>query len=88
MTLTEIAQIYTDLVRVDDEIPASEFHAKDEVSALRSKYHQMLMDKFSEEGIEFIDRFDAMRIAFDIIKKNQDLNAVRETPTQFREIGT
>ena len=69
MTLIEIARIYTDLVKVDDEIPASEHIAKDEVNALRTKYHQILMDKFREEGVEFSDRFDAMKKAFDLIKK-------------------
>ncbi len=68
MTLVEIAQIYTELVKVDNEIPESELVAKDEINALRTKYHQMLMDKLREEGIEFSDRFDAMNIAFDLVK--------------------
>ena len=45
MTLIEIARIYTDLVQVDGQIPAGECLAKDEVGALRTKYHQMFMDK-------------------------------------------
>lgn len=67
MTVVEIARIYTDLVNLDDQIPESEHIAKDEVSTLRSRYHQLLMDKFQEEGIEFLDRFDAMRKAFEIV---------------------
>jgi hypothetical protein len=69
MTLIEIAQIYTELVAVDNAIPESEFNAKDEVTSLRSRYHQMFMDKLREEGIEFGDRFEAMNIAFEIVKK-------------------
>ena len=69
MTLVEIARIYTDLVNLDNEIPAGEHIAKDEVGALRSKYHQILMDKLRKEGIEFSDRFEAMNIAFELVKK-------------------
>lgn len=68
MTLLEIAQIYTDLVKVDNQIPESEPLGKEEISVLRSKYHQILMDRFREEGIEFSDRFDAMHKAFELIK--------------------
>ena len=68
MTVAEIARIYTDLVGLDDQIPEGEHIAKDEISALRTKYHQMLMDKFQEEGIEYADRFDAMNKAFELVK--------------------
>jgi hypothetical protein len=68
MTLVEIARIYTDLVKADDRIPETEHNAKDEVGALRTKFHQMLMDKLREEGIEFNDRFEAMNMAFEIAK--------------------
>ena len=66
--LIEIARIYTDLVKVDNEIPESEVIAKDEINALRTKYHQILMDKMQEEGVEYSDRFDAMNKAFELVK--------------------
>ena len=69
MKLLEIAQIYTDLVHADDEIPDNEYRAKDIIRALRTKYHNILMDQMQIEGVEFIDRFDATRLAFDIVKK-------------------
>ena len=69
MTLMEIAHIYTDLVNADNEIPDSEYRAKDLISALRTKYHDLLMEQMRVEGIEFVDRFDATRIAFDLTKK-------------------
>ncbi len=68
MTLVEIAQIYTDLVKAERDIPPSEQHAKDQSNALRTKYHQILMDKMKEEGISFSDRFDAAHKAFEFIR--------------------
>ncbi|MBS1259511.1 MAG: hypothetical protein MAG551_02583 [Candidatus Scalindua arabica] len=71
MSLQEIAQIYTDLVNAEKEIPEEEFHAKDQISALRTKYHNILMDIMREEGVEFYDRFDATRKAFELIQKQE-----------------
>ncbi|OGW84742.1 MAG: hypothetical protein A3C35_01245 [Omnitrophica bacterium RIFCSPHIGHO2_02_FULL_46_11] len=71
MTLVEIAQIYTDLVRLDDQTPTEEYQTKDRINALRTKYHQMLMDKMREESIYFSDRFDATQKAFEIIHKEK-----------------
>jgi hypothetical protein len=68
MTLLEIAQIYADLVLTENQVPDHEHVSKEEINALRSKYHQIFMDKLREEGIEFTDRFEAMNIAFEIIK--------------------
>ena len=51
MTLQEIAQIYTDLVNADSEIPDCEYRAKDLISTLRTKYHNMLMEQMQTEGI-------------------------------------
>lgn len=71
MTLLEIAQIYTDLVETENQIPPDEHVSKEEINVLRSKYHQLLMDKLREEGIEFSDRFEAMNIAFEIINSSR-----------------
>lgn len=73
MSLVEIAQIYTDLVMAEREIPEEEYRAKDQINALRTKYHEMLMTKMREEGITFSDRFDAMNQAFDLIKENNKM---------------
>jgi hypothetical protein len=88
MTLIEIARIYTDLVNTDNEIPESEHIATDEVATLRSKYHQLLMDKLREEGVEFSDRFEAMHIAFDLVKREP--SALAPSPTWFetKKTGT
>ena len=71
MSLLEIAHVYTDLVNLEKEIPEEEFRAKEEVGILRSKYHQILMDKMRQEKVEFFDRFDATRIAFDLAKEEK-----------------
>ena len=71
MTLLEIAQIYTDLVKLEKEIPSQEFQAKDHANALRAKYHELLMAKMKQEGIDFSDRFDAMNKAFELIQKEK-----------------
>ncbi len=78
MTLLEIAQIYTDLVSLDNQIPEDEHVSKDEIGALRSKYHQLLMDRLREDGVQFYDRFDAMNIAFELIKAPSHL--LKPTP--------
>lgn len=69
MNLIEIAQIYTDLVKLEREIPAQEYQAKDRISALRTKYHEILMAKMREEHVEFTDRFDAMNKAFELVRE-------------------
>ncbi len=71
MSLIEIAQIYTDLVKLDREISEQEHQAKDQVNAMRTKYHEILMAKMREEGIGFSDRFDAMNKAFELIQKEK-----------------
>ena len=69
MTLIEIEKIYMDLVQAENKIPEEEYHAKDQINALRTKYHQRLMEKMRQERIPFSDRFDAMNKAFELIQK-------------------
>jgi len=71
VTLIEIAQIYTDLVTAEKQIPDEEYHAKDQVNVLRTKYHQLFMERMKQEGIPFSDRFDAMNKAFELIQKER-----------------
>lgn len=68
MTLRDIAEIYTDLVTTEEGIPEEEYRAKEELHALRTKYHELLMEKMREENVDFADRFDATRKAFEILK--------------------
>ncbi len=71
MKLIEIAQIYTDLVSLEREIPEQEYQAKDLMNALRTKYHELLMVKMREDGIDFSDRFDATHKAFEMLNKEK-----------------
>ncbi|MBI4212086.1 MAG: hypothetical protein HY540_05550 [Deltaproteobacteria bacterium] len=68
MNLREIAEIYTDLVKAEEEIPNEEYRAKEELNALRTKYHEIFMAKMREENVEFSDRFDATRKAFELVR--------------------
>ena len=67
MSLIEIAQIYTDLVKLERKIPEEEYRAKEQINALRTKYHELLMEKMRDEGMSFSDRFDAANKAFQLI---------------------
>ncbi len=69
MNLIELAQIYTDLVKLEREIPEQEHHAKDQINVLRTKYHELLMAKMKQAGVPFSDRFDAANKAFELIRK-------------------
>ena len=71
MTTIEIARIYTDLVKAEREIPEKEHQAKEKVNALRTKYHELLMEKMREERIDFSDRFDAAAKAFDLVREEE-----------------
>ena len=71
MNLIEIAEIYTDLVQLEKEIPDQEYQAKDRINALRTKYHEILMAKMREEHVEFSDRFDAANKAFELVRKEK-----------------
>ena len=73
MNLVEIAKIYTDLVKTEREIPEEEYRAKDQINALRTKYHEILMAKMKEDGIDFSDRFDATNKAFQLVQ-SESLN--------------
>ncbi len=70
MNLIEIAKIYTDLVRLEREIPEQEYQAKDLANALRSQYHEILMAKMREEHMDFADRFEAANKAFELVKNS------------------
>jgi hypothetical protein len=70
MNLQEIAQIYTDLVTAEEQIPEEEHHAKEAVNALRTKYHEILMERFRAEKVDFSDRFEATHKAFELIRQS------------------
>ena len=44
MTLREAAQIYVDLVHLEESLVPDQYQARQEVNALRSKYHDLFAD--------------------------------------------
>jgi len=67
MTPREIAQIYVDLVRLEETLGPDQYQAREEVTLLRSKYHDLLTDIFRQSGIACVDRFEATRKAFELV---------------------
>ena len=67
MTPREIAQVYVDLVRLEEALAPDQWQARQEVTALRSKYHDLLADIFRQAGIVCADRFEAARKAFELV---------------------
>ena len=67
MTLHEAAQVYVDLVRLEESLAPDQWQAREEVSMLRSKYHDLFTQALREAGIVCADRFEATRRAFELI---------------------
>lgn len=67
MTHREIAQIYVDLVRLEESLGPDQYQAREEVTLLRSKYHDLLTDVFRHAGISCADRLEATRKAFELV---------------------
>ena len=68
MKLNEAACIYVDLVRLEESLAPDQHQARQEVSALRSKYHDLLADVMRVAGISFADRFEVNRYAFELAR--------------------
>ncbi len=68
MKLNEAAWIYVDLVRLEESLASDQHQARQEVSALRSKYHDLLADAMRVAGISFADRFEVNRYAFELTR--------------------
>lgn len=66
MTLKEAAQIYVDLVRLEESLAPDQPQAKEEVTMLRSKYHDLFTEALRAAGIECADRFEAAQRAFEL----------------------
>ncbi len=69
MTPLEAARIYVDLVRLEESLPQDEWQARQEVTMLRSKYHDLLSDALQKAGIICADRFEATRRAFELVEE-------------------
>ena len=67
MTPQEAAQVYVDLVRLEESLAPDQWQAREEVTRLRSKYHDLLSEVFRNAGIPCADRFEATRRAFELV---------------------
>ena len=67
MTPREIAHMYVDLVRLEESLAPDQWQAREEVTRLRSTYHDLLSETFRLADIPFTDRFEATRKAFELI---------------------
>jgi hypothetical protein len=64
MNLKEAAEIYVELIKLEEKADPSDQAIREELSVLRSKYHEIFMDLLRKANIEFSDRFEATDIAF------------------------
>lgn len=67
MTPLEAAQMYVDLVHLEESLAPDQWQAREEVTALRSKYHDLLASTFRAAGISCADRFEVARRAFELV---------------------
>ena len=67
MTPQEAAQVYVDLVRLEQSLAPDQYQAREEVNILRSKYHDLFSEVLRRAGIRCEDRFEATRRAFEIL---------------------
>ena len=70
MTLREAAQIYVDLVRLEESLAPDQWQAKEEVTILRSKYHDLFTQALRASGVNCTDRFEATRRAFELVMES------------------
>ena len=69
MTLKEAAQIYVDLVYLEESLGPDQHQAREEVAMLRSKYHDLFAEAPREAGILCADRFEVASRAFSLIQE-------------------
>ena len=67
MTLKEAAQIYVDLIHLEESLAPDQHQARQEVSVLRSKYHDFFTEALRAAGIPCADRFEATSRAFELV---------------------
>lgn len=71
MTLKEAAQVYVDLIRLEESLAPDQHQARQEVSALRSKYHDLFTEALRAAGISCADRFEATSRAFELLSEER-----------------
>ena len=70
MTPREAARIYVDLIRLEESLPEEEWQARQEVTMLRSRYHDLFSEVLRQSGVICADRFEATRKAFELVEED------------------
>ena len=71
MTLKEAAQVYVAIIRLEESLAPDQHQARQEVSALRSKYHDLFTEVLRAAGISCADRFEATTRAFELVSEER-----------------
>lgn len=83
MTLKEAAQIYVDLVRLEESLAPDQHQARQEISALRSKYHDLFAEALRNAGMACADCFEATSRAFKLVSIEHFSTVARELAEQL-----
>lgn len=73
MTLQEAAQIYIDLIHLEQSFGPDQEQARQEAGYLRSKYHDLFTDLLRASGVGCADRFEATQRAFKLVSSHPQL---------------
>lgn len=87
MTLKEAAQIYVDLIHLEESLAPDQHQAKQEVTALRSKYHDLFTQVLRSEGIACVDRFEATSRAMELVGFYNFLEVAKDLSAQLAPIS-
>ena len=69
MTLKDLAQMYVDLIHLEESLAPDQHQARQEVSAVRSKYHDLFTQALRDAGVPCADRFEATSHAFELVSE-------------------
>ena len=77
MALKETAQMYVDLIHLEESLAPDQQQARQEVSALRSKYHDLFTQALRAAGTHCADRFEATQRAFELLASSSSVASRR-----------
>ena len=69
MTPQEMARVYVQSIELEELTGATAPELTDKVGELRSNLHALLMEVLREHHVPFVDRFDASRLAYQLVRE-------------------
>ena len=69
MTPEAVAHAYVACIELEEKMRLEVPELAEQMDELRGELHALLMLSFKESGIPFVDRADAARLAFEIVRK-------------------